>query len=283
MGIHWRRVPKGYERVKNIEYGTGGNKKLHMDMYRPVRGTGSSLPSVLFLPGGAWMKCSKETGLAVISPLLRAGYVGFTVNYRITSDAPFPAQLEDCKCAVRYVRAHATRLGIDAERIGVCGVSAGGHLAALLGVTRADASLEGNGGWPEQSSDVQAVCDWYGPSNLMSMPSQRSGMDHAGADSPEGRLVGGAIAERMEEARRASPVSFVSGNEPPFFIVHGNRDKFVPVEQSQELFNELQDKGVTSELHILDGAGHDRITALYRRKEDLAHRMVTFFDTHLKR
>ncbi len=282
MGIHWRRVPRGFERIKDIEYGKGADSILRMDMYRPVVLPADPLPAVLYFPGGAWEKCSKETGLPVLRPLLHAGYICFTVNYRVTSDALFPAQLEDCKCAVRYVRAHAESLGIDSSRIGVCGVSAGGHLAAFLGVTAGEKDLEGNGGWPDQSSRVQAVCDWYGPTNLESMPFQKRGMDHDGADSPEGKLIGGVVSEKSEEAKQASPVNFVSGDEPPFFIVHGTRDMFVPVDQTRELFELLQKTGVPSELHIIEGAGHDRIPAYFRRKEGLAERMVAFFDVHLK-
>lgn len=282
MGIHWRRVPKGFERIKNIAYGRGGDKTLYMDMYKPLVLPANPLPAVLYFPGGAWQECSKETGLPVLRPLLHAGYICFTVNYRVTSDAPFPAPLEDCKCAVRYVRAHAKTLGVDSNRIGVCGVSAGGHLAAFLGVTAGVEAFEGDGGWLDQSSSVRAVCDWYGPTNLASMPFQKSGMDHDGADSPEGKLIGGAISEKPEEARRASPVNFVSGNGPPFFIVHGARDMLVPVEQSRELFAVLQEKGVSSELHVIEGAGHDRISSYFRRQKGLAGRMVEFFDLHLK-
>jgi acetyl esterase/lipase len=215
---------------------------------------------IVWIHGGAWSGGDKRDCPAL--RFVERGYAVASVNYRLSSDAPFPAQIEDCKAAIRWLRAHARPYGYDPDRIGVWGSSAGGHLVALLG-TSGDVEEFDVGPHRDVSSRVQAVCDFYGPTDLLRMGEQsgpESRIDHDAPDSPESRLVGGPIQQRRELATQASPITFVSkeraGRIPPFLILHGDRDDTVPIGQSERLHRALRDAGVASEYHVVEGAGH---------------------------
>jgi len=182
---------------------------------------------------------------------MAAGVV--SVNYRFTDSAPFPAQIEDVKAAVRWVRASAAKHNLDPDRIGAWGASAGGHLVAHLGTSAGIAEVEGASlGNKDQSSRVQAVCDWFGPTDFTIMPdlagTQAGGMIH--------KLLDGSVGEKRELARQASPVTYVSEDDAPFLIMQGDKDPLVPTIQSQRLEKALKEAGVKVELVIVKGAGH---------------------------
>jgi acetyl esterase/lipase len=262
--------------ISTVVCGTGGGRRLTMHLLRPQPRPGAAAPALLFVHGGGWRTGSKDSGVARLFPFARRGYVCASVEYRLSSEAPWPAQIEDCKCAVRYLRAHAAELGLDPDRIGAWGPSAGGHLVAMLGLAPDRADLEGEGGWSEQSSRVQAVCDWYGPSDLPTIVEQPSTIDRAGDEYPEAQLLGGRIQDRPDRARAASPTSYVSGQEPPFLIVHGDQDTVVPYQQSQLLYDVLGSSDAT--LKTVHGAGHggpqfDHPAAL--------EAVAEFFDRHI--
>ena len=160
--------------------------------------------------------------------------------------------LHDCKAAIRWLRAHAEEYGLDPERIGVWGSSAGGHLVALLGTTTEVASLEGDLGNPEESSEVQAVCAWMAPTHILSMAALQP--DMAAPGGVLHKLLGGSPEERGELARLASPVHHVSGDEPPFFICHGDADKTVPYQQALTLYEACARRRPRS-LYTFQGAG----------------------------
>jgi acetyl esterase/lipase len=221
--------------ISTVVYGTGGGRGLTMHLLLPQPRPTGSAPGLLFVHGGAWRHGSKDVGVARLFPFARRGYVCASVEYRLSGEAPWPAQIEDCKCAVRYLRAHAAELGLDPDRIGAWGPSAGGHLVAMLGLAPDHPDLEGEGGWSEQSSRVQAVCDWFGPSNLPTIVDQPSTIDRDGDQYPEAWLLGARIQDNRDRARAASPTSYVSGQEPPFLIVHGDQDMVVPYQQRQLL------------------------------------------------
>lgn len=156
------------------------------------------------------------------------------------------------------------------------GMSAGGHLAALLGTSAGDADLEGGEGVTGVSSDVQAVCDWFGPANLLTL------RDSEGENAKVlGNLLESQAAEFVQRARSASPVNYIDGDEPPFLIIHGTADELVPVEQSRELHRALLDFGVQSELIEVEGGGHGRFQVTEPSMRDLLQRMAEFFDEHL--
>ncbi|MBV8142174.1 MAG: alpha/beta hydrolase, partial [Verrucomicrobia bacterium] len=201
--------------------------------------------------------------------------------------ALFPAQLEDCKAAVRWLRAHAEEFGIDPNRIGVWGASAGGNLAALLGTTGEvrDFEVGENLGY---SSRVQAVCDFFGPTDFLQMDAHRlpDGQIHSAPDSPESKLVGGPIQNNPEKVRRANPITYVDQGAPPFLIVHGTLDRLVPFHQSQLLVAALEAAGAAVTFHPVEGGGHGEYfgasggCGLYSDPE-VGPVVKAFFATHL--
>jgi acetyl esterase/lipase len=244
----------------NLAYGTHARQKL--DLYLPVGGlTPRSL--VIWIHGGGWQGGDKYPCNHAPS-LLAGGFAIASINYRLSGDATFPAQIHDCRAAVRWLRAHAAEYGLDPRRVGSWGSSAGGHLSAMLGTAGDVASLEGSvGGNVSKSSRVQAAADWFGPSNLFTMyPS------HDACNSPESRLIGqclGEIKAHLDDPawqawaqllRAASPVFHVSRDDPPFHIAHGTADPVVPPGQSQELHDALVTAQVPSTVRYVEGAGH---------------------------
>jgi acetyl esterase/lipase len=206
------------------------------------------LPVVVWVHGGGWTKGSKEN--PPLAWLAAEGYAVASINYRLSWMARWPAQIDDVRAALRWLRVNAAKHGIDPDRIVVAGGSAGGHLAALAGTQSPPAG-------ETVSSRVRAVIDLYGPADLPSMPANRP--DRPGEDAARtngARLLGGAVRDRLELAREASALHHVSADDPPFLILHGDRDPQVPLEQSQRLHAALRAAGVSSELVVLPGAGH---------------------------
>lgn len=246
-----RALPEGTRVIRDLGYVTNGHPRQKLDLYLPAQGT--NLPLVVWIHGGAWLAGSKEQCRAL--PLLKEGFAVASVNYRLSQHAIFPAQLEDCKAAIRWLRAHARLYGIDPDRIGVWGESAGGHLAALLGTT-GDITEFDTGENLDVSSRVQAVCDWFGPTDFIQMNRFPEGQNHNAPASPESRLIGGPILENKDKARRANPITYVSKDDPPFLIMHGDKDRVVPINQSELLAEALKSAGVKVTFHVVGGAGH---------------------------
>ncbi|OLZ63010.1 hypothetical protein AV521_40065 [Streptomyces sp. IMTB 2501] len=226
------------------------------------------VPAVVWIHGGGWLEGDRRYPPPTVpvellhGAVLGAGLALVGVDYRHSLEAPFPAQLHDVKAALRYVRHHAADLGIDAERIGTWGESAGGHLAALAGLVRADThggGLEGVEGVREAGSGVRAVVDWYGVSDIEAILDQRlpSLPDGAPYPNPFEALLGGPESERRERARVASPVTYAAdGGAPPFLLVHGREDQVVPYSQSEALARVLKDAGGDVTLRPVEGADH---------------------------
>jgi acetyl esterase/lipase len=272
------RVPDGVKAFRDLVYVEGGHERHKLDLYLPAASDGP-VPLLIWIHGGGWMNGSKEG-----CPPLQGGYVarGFAVaslNYRLSGHAVFPAQIEDCKTAIRWLRAHAREYQLDPDRFGVWGSSAGGHLAALLG-TSGDVKEFDTGPHPDPSSRVQAVCDYYGPTDLAVMVATPGYESHASDSSPEARLFGGKVLENREKAARANPITHVSRYDPPFLIVHGDRDPTVPINQSQLLFEPLRSAGVSAHFHTIRGAGHGGPGFSGKDIEDL---VAAFFEERLMR
>lgn len=253
-------LPPGVEVIRDVEYVPGGSKSQRLDLYVP-KDAQTPLPLVVWIHGGAWRSGDKG-GAGPAVGLLRFGYVIASINYRLSQEAIFPAQIEDCKAAIRWLRANAKKYNVDPDRIGVWGGSAGGHLVALLGTSGDVKELEGQLGNLEQSSRVQAVCDWYGPTDFTRFgPDQKADEDHRPQNNNDPQAVVeqllGPPEGRKEQARLASPVTFVGKDDPPFLIMHGDKDPVVPCEQSKILHDLLQKAGVSAELVIVKGAGHN--------------------------
>jgi len=277
------QVPAGTKVERNIVYARVGDRKLLLDLYLPPKGS-AQLPVIVWVHGGGWRGGSKGSG-GRARPMLNRGYAVVDVGYRLSGEAIFPAQIEDCKAAVRWVRANAAQYGLDPDRIGAWGSSAGGHLVALLG-TAGDVKefdTETNAGYP---SCVQAVCDWFGPTDFTQMDAHRpegARRVHDDPNSPESQLVGGPIQEEPYRslARKANPITYVTKDDPPFLIMHGDKDMAVPLHQSELLYDALKKAGVDATLHVVKGAGHG-LRGGEESAEKLFEIVADFFDKHLK-
>ena len=267
--------PKGTQRLLDLAYVTNGHERQKLDLFIPANVT-NPLPVIIWVHGGAWKAGSKENCPA--TRLLRNGYAVASINYRLSQHATFPAQIEDCKAAVRWLRAHAAEYKLDPNRFAAWGASAGGHLVALLGSTGNNKTFE-VGDNLEFSSRVQAVVDFFGPTDLtqMSKYAPTNGpIDHDAADSPESLLIGGAVQAHKDKAAKANPIIYVSKDAPPFLILHGDQDNLVPYQQSELLRDALEKAGVAVTLRIIPGAGHGFTGQAINRQVD------EFLEKHLK-
>jgi acetyl esterase/lipase len=259
---------------RDLAYVAGGHPRQTLDLYRPQSRT--PLPVLVYIHGGAWRMGDK----ADAPPLeyLSEGYALASLNYRLSQHARFPAQIQDCKAAVRWLRAHAHHHGLDAERFAAGGASAGGHLAALLGTTGHVEQLD-VGDHLDVSSRVQAVVDFFGPTDFLQMDAHRlkGGLVHEEAHSPESRLVGGPIQENPDKVARANPITYVRSDSSPFLVVHGDQDPLVPHHQSEILVAALEEAGVPVTFFTVVGGGHG---GFHDPKVDELTR--GFLATHLK-
>ena len=273
-----RRMPD-VRILRDLEYVPGGHERNKLDLYLPKQlapqaRTSGPLPLIVWVHGGAWLGGSKKNCPA--TRFVRRGYAVASINYRLSQHAIFPAQIVDCKAAIRWLRANSNRYGLDAKRIGVWGSSAGGHLVALLG-TAGDIKEFDKGRNLKVSSRVQAVCDYFGPTDFTKIGRFPSKIRHDAPDSPESKLIGGPIQENKEACRRVNPITYVTKDDPPFLIVHGDKDQTVPHNQSELLYEALKKAGVKVKFHTVKGAGHGRF------KSPQVDKMVDdFFERHLK-
>jgi acetyl esterase/lipase len=261
---------------RDIVYKKVNGLSLGLDIYSPKSIT-HPLPVVLWIHGHRWSYGSKEQRPPV--NLMAKGYIVVSIDYRLSGEAPFPAAIEDCKAAVRWLRANATTYHIDPDHIGAWGHSAGGHLAALLGTSGGVAELEGNGDNSTFSSRVQAVCDMSGPSDILqfyeTISSSNDGSAHRAKSSIE-QFLGGPVEQNKAKAIAASPITYVSKDDAAFLIIHGENDMSIPVSQSQAFADKLKAAGVDATLEIAKGRGHGV------GGPNFASEIISFFDKHLK-
>ena len=263
----------------NIPYANTDNPRQKLDLLLPKNATeNGTLPVIVYIHGGAWLAGDRVFGHDRLSAYVSSGkYAGVSIGYRLSREAKWPAQIHDCKAAIRWIRANADKYRLDPDRIGVIGDSAGGHLAAMLGTSGGVDDLDGVlGEHTDVSSQVQCVVDQFGPSDLLAMKDYPSRLDHDQANSPEGMLIGGRVSENQEIADSASPITYVSDDDPPFLIIHGNRDMVVPYNQSERFAAALKQAQVECAFMTVDGAGHGGF-----RNPKVRQRRRQFLDTHL--
>ncbi len=265
--------------LADVEYARVQGISLKLDIYFP-KGVTPPFPVVIFIHGGGWQGGDKASPWGDF--LVPEGFALVSINYRLSGQAKWPAHLLDCKGAVRWVRANSSTYNFDPTRVGVFGSSAGGHLVAMLGVTTGIDSLEGNtGGNLQYSSTPQAVCDWVGPSNFLTICDYPSSINHCTSTSPEGNLLGCAIPTCPNRARDASPLTYISGDEPPFLIMHGTEDMAVPYYQSVELDSVLRVVGNDVTFKPVVGADHPATSLPYWTSDSVNQTVIQFFNRTL--
>jgi acetyl esterase/lipase len=268
---------------EGITYGKSGDTELKLDMARP-EGNGP-FPAIVFIHGGGWHQGSRQEYRGQIEEGAKRGYVAVTISYRLmqfdesqkettTATPIFPAQIHDAKAAIRWLRANAKQYRVDPDRIGVTGASAGGHLSLLVGLTDPASGLEGDSGNPDQSSRVQAVVNVFGPTDMANCFEKSLGAWVV-------RLfMGGTPAEVGERYQVASPLTYVSKDDPPVLTLHGDQDAIVPVEQARVMDEKMKATGASHTLVVFEGQGHG-FGGEYQQKAEKA--TWDFFDKHLKK
>ena len=273
-----RPLPEGVRAHRDLVYVEGGHERQKLDLFLPAKVDGP-VPVIIWVHGGGWQNGSKENCPALRGGYLEKGYAVASLNYRLSQHAVFPAQIEDCKAAVRWLRAHAKEYGLDGSRFGAWGSSAGGHLVALLG-TSGEVKAFDVGAHLDQSSRVQAVCDYFGPTDFIALAKSRDARRPATSLSPESQLIGGFVLDHPDKVERADPITYVSADDPPFLIVHGDADLVVPYAQSELLFAAMKKTGLGVRFHTIRGAAHGGPGFSSGEVETM---VADFFDDRLKK
>lgn len=260
------------EVTQDIVFGQGDGTDLHLDLARPAGLTEPS-PCIVVIHGGAWRHGDKSLHLNEIRRFAEEGYVSVTIQYRLCPKHRFPAQVEDVKCAVRFLRAHASDYRIDPDRIGAVGFSAGAHLSMMLGCMDKKDGFEGEGGWAEHSSKVQAVVSFFGPTDL------------PGDDIPANSIplvnefIGGPKSENLKAFQDASPITYVDSGDAPMLLLQGTEDPLVPHSQAIKMVTAMTKANVPGRIELLIDAGHGWGGEELNRSIDVTHQ---FFRRYLR-
>src|SRR5262245_40112120 len=273
------KLPAGTAEHRDLRYGEHKERNT-LDLFVPK--SEKPLPLIIWIHGGAWQGGSKDMNHPALR-FLEQGYAVAAINYRLSQHTVFPAQIQDCKEAIRFLRANAKKYNLDPDAFGVWGSSAGGHLVALLGTSGGVKELAlADSPHKDVSDKVQCVVDFFGPTDLLKMAAQsgtNSKIDHDSPKSTEPRRIGGAIQENKEKAAKANPITYSTKDAAPFLILHGDADPLVPLGQSELLHEALKKAGVPSELVVIKGGGHGGAGFSSPENQD---KVVKFFEKHLK-
>jgi len=273
------RLPKETIIERDIVYATNGDRKMLLDVYRPK--SDKPLPLVIWIHGGAWDWGSKDRSNPIIG-LVERGYAVSGINYTKSREEIFPAVINDCRAAVSFLRYHAKRFNLDPNRFGAAGESAGGHLTALLGTIGDTTEFMKHPITKKASSALQAVSPWSGPTDFLKLNDAKCSQDYSNPHSAPSRLVGKSIKEAPEKCRQANPITYISKDDPPFFIVHGDKDYCVPLQQSELLDAALTKAGVPSTLYVVKGGNHGFSKGQIPKKR-IVEKVMDFFDSQFKK
>ena len=267
-------LPSNVRAELDIPYAATDNPRQRLDLFLPKEAADEGpLPLVVFVHGGGWQGGDKRAGTMLL-PLVQSGeYAVASVGYRLTGEAIWPAQIHDCKAALRWLRANAASRGIDPDRIGVAGASAGGHLVCLLGTTAGTADLEGSiGEHDAEDTRVRCVVNQFGPTDFTDIAGA-----HDAAKGMLAKLLGGRPQEVPEVARAASPIAHVTAGDAPVLCIHGTDDQLVPYDQSTKLDRACEQAGVECLLLTVEGGGHGGF-----RNPEIPTRTKQFLDKYLR-
>ena len=291
----------GIDFYDGVAYGTGSGHDLLLDLMIPQGVPAAPRPVLVWIHGGGWTAAEltrKYRPTETLIRFCRAGFVCASIDYRLATEAPFPAPIEDCKCAVRFLKAHGQQLGIDPDRIGVWGESAGGQLAALVGASYNNPRLEGNGGWSQYSSAVHAVCDWYCGGDMTHLGASQTAEVQAraremgiqlsamrGKGEPpvvpvefSTQILGKPGDQAVELSMDISPIFYVEEERlPPYLLMHGDSDRIVPVEFSYNFYDALLSHGHDATFVIIPRQGHG-----FFKGEGYYDIIAAFFQKHLQ-
>ena len=266
-------MPENTRFISDLAYARTTSRSLTLDLYLHADAS-QPQPLIVYVHGGAFRAGSKSDCTEALE-LLPSGFAVASIGYRLSQEALFPAQIRDIKAGVRWLRAHAAQYNLDPARFGAMGPSAGGHLVAMLGLSALVREWDEPGDHVEAvdsgvSSAVQAVVDWFGPTDFSRMNDQPGGMDHDAPDSPELQLIGAPVQQNPRLVAAANPITYVHPAAPPFLICHGDKDPLVICGQSILLHQALQKAGCASTLVLVPGAGHGFQGEQYREMVGLA-------------
>lgn len=274
LGVTVRAEEKAEIEIKSdIVYGTGAGEELKLDLATP-KGLAQAVPAIVMIHGGGWMQGKRQDMTELMKRAAEHGYISATVSYRFAPKHRFPAQVEDVKCAVRYLRAHGDELKIDPNRIGAMGISAGAHLSMMLGTLDSADGMEGDGGNPDQPSKVQAVVSYVGPVNLV-RPSY--------TDTQEQILeafFGDKPLNKQADCRRASPVRYVNKGDAAMLLFFGTKDPLISADQAYQISEALTEAEIPGRVELLVGAQHGWTGPELERTLSAS---LSFFDQSLKK
>lgn len=267
--------PPGVLAVRDLDYSGSGNPRQKLDLYLPEKPADKPLPLIVYIHGGGWEAGSKEDA-GILDAFIKDGkYAAASIGYRLTQEQKWPAQIHDVKAALRWLGAHAKDHGFDPNRIGLIGISAGGHLVSLLGTSQGVTELEGTVGTQSPAPKIACIANFCGPANFITFPGKGSIIDPEKPGTAITKLFGGPMSQHLEVAKAASPITYIDKDDPPFVHIHGTKDTLVPYEQAQEFDAALDKAGVSSTLLSGEGGPHVFFSL------DLITKLRAFFDQHL--
>jgi acetyl esterase/lipase len=287
ISVKWTDAPAPMaDVIPDVVYQELSGERQHLQIFKPMQmfampgAAPAKFPLIVHVPGSAWHRQNVWMGLGKALAAVERGYAFAIVEYRPSDIAAFPAQIEDAKSAIRFLRLHADEYGIDKTKIALWGDSSGGHTAVSAGIT-GDGALD-SGQYDEETCAVNCVVDWFGPSDISLMNYYPSAQDHIGADSPEGFLIGQKnVLENPELVQNTNPINYISAEKPvpPFLMMHGGSDNVVPFNQSVRLYEKLRECGKDVTFYKLEGGGHGMGGF---NSPDALETVFAFIDKHLK-